>query len=120
MRLKLLLVGTVLGAALVSGTGCLVGSRVDTTRTGHYVSGQTLSQMRTGETTTQWATTVIGTPTSVSKLDNEVEVWKWAYSQTETRSGHVFLLYTGSDATTSNGAVYAEFRKGVLQRWWKD
>jgi hypothetical protein len=119
MRLKPPLVGAVLGIALASGTGCLIDSHSNTTRSGHYVSDSTLSEMRLGQTTTQWATAVIGTPTSVSKLDDEVEVWKWAYNQTETRSGYVFLLYTGSDTTTSDSAVYAEFRKGVLQRWWK-
>jgi len=116
MRHKNILAAAIL---LMCASGCLIEHSSQYSRSGHYVADTTLQQMKPGETTTEWACVIVGDPTSIRQLADGREIWQWSYSETKTNAGAVFLLLRTNDVTKEEGTVFAEFKDGVLLKWWK-
>jgi len=100
--------------------GCLVGSKVNETRTGKTIGSGTFEQVKAGETTSAWLKSALGEPTEKTKVDEHSEIWKWSYSKTQERDTWVFLLLVSEDKKTTTESVAVELRDGVVVRKWRD
>ena len=101
-------------------SGCLVSGRSHQSTTGSYVGPSTFNQIEAGSTRQDWVVATLGAPTSKTCLEDGSEIWKWAYTKTKSGSGSVFLLYHGSDDSTSPGATFVHLKDGVVIKAWRD
>lgn len=108
----------VVGVVMLSG--CLVSGQSHQSTTGSYVGPSTFNQIEAGNTRQDWVLATLGTPTSKTTLEDGSEIWKWAYTKTKSGSGSVFLLYHGSDDSTSPGATFVHLKDGVVIKAWRD
>lgn len=107
-----------LAVGLTAVPGCLVASSSNTTYSGTRVAESTFEQIKAGSTTMGWVNATLGAPTSKAKTGND-EVWKYIYTETTDSSGAVFLLFAGSSSKENTGAVFIEFRDGVVINKWR-
>ena len=107
-----------LALALTAVSGCLVSSASKTTYSGTRVPESTFEQIKAGSTTMGWVNATLGAPTSKAKTGDD-EVWKYIYTETTDSTGTVFLLFAGSTSKENTGAVYIEFRDGVVINKWR-
>lgn len=117
LRTALLLV-SLFSVSLVA-TGCLITSSSTEHRSGSYVADSTFSQIEPGKTTAGWVDATLGKPTSVSRLDDGTEIWKYSYSETRDSSGAVFLIFGGSNSTETHHTAFVEIKDGVVRKAWR-
>jgi outer membrane protein assembly factor BamE (lipoprotein component of BamABCDE complex) len=113
----------VAGAMVATGatlSGCLISGSSHSKQTGAYVSPSTFNQVEPGVTTEEWVLASFGQPTSRSQISDGSEILKWAYTQTKSGSGSVFLLYGGSNSSEKQGAAFVQIRDGVVIKAWRD
>ena len=116
-RLPLLLI---VATFLLSGTvGCLVTSNSSQHRSGNYVADTTFDQIRPGQTTEGWVDATLGKPTSVSRLDDGTEIWKYSYTERHDSSGSVFLIFGGSNSDEKTHTAFVEIKDGVVRKAWR-
>src|SRR2546423_1700436 len=101
-------------------SGCLVHSDTRRSISGHYVSSAAFSEIKPGSTTGEWVRATLGEPTNVSKLGDGTEIWKWSYTETKDGEGQVFLLFSGSDHTTTTANAFVEVKDNVVTKKWRD
>src|SRR5947208_6059188 len=94
--------------------GCLVSADSHQSRSGSYVSDETLRQIEPGKTSSGWVRATLGAPTKVEKLDGGGEVWKYTYTERKESSGAVFLIFSGHDKKEISGTVFVEVRDDVV------
>jgi len=111
-----LLVAVVLPCFLAS---CIIHARSSSDRSGHYVGEQTLAQIEAGRSQ-DYVLGLLGEPTSRTSVEGGIEIWKWAYSESKTSRSGVFLIFSGRTTTSSQGAVYVEFKDSVVVKSWRD
>lgn len=100
--------------------GCLVTSNSSEHRSGTYVSDSTFNQIRPGETTEGWVEATLGKPTSVSRLEDGTQVWRYIYTERRDSSGAVFLIFGGSNTTQTTHTAFVEFDpNGVVRKAWR-
>jgi outer membrane protein assembly factor BamE (lipoprotein component of BamABCDE complex) len=104
---------------LVAGSGCLVTSSSEETRSGNYISDSTFDQIKPHETTAGWVRATLGKPTSVDRLDDGTEIWKYSYSVRKESSGAVFLIFGGSSANEVEHTAFVQIKDGVVTKAWR-
>lgn len=105
-------------AGLLAG-GCLISSHSSQTRSGNYVSDETLKQIEPGKTTASWVRATLGQPSRVEKLEDGTELWRYTYTERKDSSGAVFLVFAGDDKKEISGTVFVEVKNGVVTRTWR-
>jgi hypothetical protein len=99
--------------------GCLVSSNSSEHRSGSYVSDSTFNQIQPGKTTEGWVDATLGKPTSISRLDDGTEIWKYSYTEHRDSSGAVFLIFGGSNSTETNHTAFVEIHDGIVRKAWR-
>jgi len=107
------------GLLLLAGNGCLVTSNSQEQRSGSYVSDSTFDQIKPHETTAGWVDATLGKPTSIAKLDDGTEIWKYTYSVRKESSGAVFLIFGGSNANEVEHTAFVQLKDGVVTKAWR-
>jgi hypothetical protein len=102
------------------GGGCLVHSESRSSISGHYVSSAAFSEIKPGHTTGEWVRATLGEPPSRSRLQDGAEIWKWSYTETRDGEGRIFLLFSGTDHTTTESSAFVEVKDGVVTNKWRD
>ena len=110
---------TVVATFSLALAGCLVGGHSDVRRSGTYVAESTLSRIRPGETGKAWVRAVVGEPDERVRVDGTRELWKYAYTETKSSRGHVFLVFGGSDRKVTQGRVFVEFDGDLVAKTWR-
>lgn len=116
-----------LGLALLSCLtlpGCLFGNNSHTETTGQFVSSETLTRVQPGQTT-EFVLGLLGEPTSKAAAagetpEQDVEIWKWSYSEDTEANASVFLIFGTKSSTNSSGNTYVEFSEGKVVKAWRD
>lgn len=108
----------ILSTSLITA-GCLITSNSSEHRSGNYVADSTFSQIEPGKTTAGWVDATLGKPTSISRLDDGTEIWKYTYSETHDSSGAVFLIFGGSNSTETQHNAFVEIKDGVVRKAWR-
>ena len=106
-------------SVLLVTTGCLITSTSSEHRSGSYVADSTFNQIQPGKTTAGWVDATLGKPTSISRLDDGTEIWKYSYTETRDSSGAVFLIFGGSNSTQTNHNAFVEIKDGVVRKAWR-
>ena len=109
-----------LSAGLAVGSaGCLIATSSQVHRDGSYVSEETLHKIEPGKTDKAWIVATLGEPTERDQLDPGHEVWKYAYKETRSSSGYVFLIFGGSDHNEKQERVFVEMKDGIVAKSWR-
>lgn len=104
---------------LLLTSGCLITSASSEHRSGNYVSDSTFNQIQPGKTTEGWVDATLGKPTSISRLEDGTQVWKYDYTETRDSSGAVFLLFGGSSSTETHHTAFVEIKDGIVRKAWR-
>jgi outer membrane protein assembly factor BamE (lipoprotein component of BamABCDE complex) len=116
--MRTICVAALYALALLSA-GCLVSGHSNVERKGTYVAESTIDRITPGKTDKAWVRAVIGEATERVPVDLEREIWKYAYSETKSSGGYVFLIFGGSDRKVTQGSVFIEFEKDLVARTWR-
>lgn len=116
-RLLMLSAAATIAAGL---SGCLVSGHSNSSVSGAYVGPSTFAQVEPGVTTEEWVLATFGRPTERTRLSDDTEVLKWAYTRRKSGRGSVFLLYGGSDSSESVGAAFVQLQDGKVIKAWRD
>lgn len=120
-RLARVGMAAVLGIIVAGGVGgCLVEHNEREIRTGHWVPENTFDEIEAGKATSAWVAATLGQPSEKNRIDDHSEIWKWTYIQKKSNDGYVFLIFKGSDTIETPGAVFVEFKDGVVVRKWRN
>ena len=119
-RARILVTLSLFALVIATTAGCLVHSENRRSVSGHYVSSAAFSEIKPGETTGEWVKATLGEPTNTSKLGDGSEIWKWTYTETKDGEGQIFLLFSGTDHTTTHANAFVEVKDGVVTRKWRD
>jgi outer membrane protein assembly factor BamE (lipoprotein component of BamABCDE complex) len=104
---------------ILTSTGCLVTSNSEVKRSGNYIPDSTFDQIKPHETTEGWVRATLGKPTSIDKLDDGAEIWKYTYVVRKESSGAVFLIFGGSSANEVEHTAYVQIKDGVVTKAWR-
>lgn len=105
--------------AAVGLTSCIINVDSHRERTGRFVSASTLSQIEPGRGQ-DYVQALLGEPSSRSKLEGGIEIWKWTYTETKHSKGHLIFVFSGDETEHVEGATYVEFKDGIVQKSWQD
>ena len=100
--------------------GCIVSTENTSQERGKKLKNSSLRKLEPGVTTKDWTVSVLGTPTSRSKLDNGTEVLKYEYSKTVNHELAIFLLLGTESEKTTSESVCLEFKDNILTRYWSE
>lgn len=118
-RLAFLLLSAALLLPLAGG-GCLVTSNSAQKRSGNYVADATFDQIKPGQTTEGWVEATLGKPTSISRLDDGSQIWKYIYTERRDSSGAVFLIFGGTNSEEKTHTAFVEINKdGIVRKAWR-
>ena len=109
----------ILALVTLPAAGCLFGGHSELKQEGNYVSPTTLGQIKPGETRSPWVKAVLGEPSERITVDDHMSIWRYAYTETKSGSGYVFLLFGGSDTKVTKSSVFVEFKDDVVTRHWR-
>jgi len=101
-------------------SGCIVSTENTSQERGKKLKNSSLRKLEPGVTTKDWTVSVLGTPTSRSKLDNGTEVLKYEYSKTVNHELVIFLLLGSESEKTTRESVCLEFKDDILTRYWSE
>lgn len=104
--------------ALCCLAGCLVTHSSETTHNGTQVAQSSFEQIKIGSTTRGWVSSILGSPTSVSK-NGESEIWKYVCTEHTDEHGAIFLVFGGSDSSEKSETVFIEFEDGIVINKWR-
>src|SRR4026208_414838 len=93
-----LAVPVLLAIACCSLSSCIINANSHTTRSGKFISNETLSRIEPGKTL-DYVEALIGQPSTKTKLTDGTEIWKWNYNERKKSNEGVFLVLD-SDHTT--------------------
>jgi outer membrane protein assembly factor BamE (lipoprotein component of BamABCDE complex) len=116
---KILTVASFLVLGSIGIAGCLVTSDSNQTRTGNYISDTTFDQIQPGKTTAGWVQATLGKPSSVAKVDDGSEIWKYAYTERKESSGGVFLIFGGHNANETTHTAFVQIKDGIVTKAWR-
>jgi len=92
--------------------------------TGIYISETLLERVIVNETRADWLLAVLGEPTGRSRLEDDSEIWKWAYVPVRQKSGSIvtFLSFgEGKDEPKIQTATtIIQLRDGLVIEKWRD
>ncbi|TVQ30394.1 MAG: hypothetical protein EA376_13090 [Phycisphaeraceae bacterium] len=114
-----MLLTALLASMLLMTSGC-IRSRSNVQTQGRYIGDQTVARIEPGKTTREWVLAVMEEPTSKSRLESGVEIWKWSYQRVKTSSGSVLFLVAGSGRDETIRNVYVEFEGDIVRQVWRD
>jgi outer membrane protein assembly factor BamE (lipoprotein component of BamABCDE complex) len=100
-------------------SGCLIAGSSEEKRSGHYVSDETFSQIKPGNTSASWVKATLGDPDHKSAVDDGSEVWKYTYTIKKENNGAVFLIFGGHNEKEFTESAFIEFRNGVVVKTWR-
>ena len=104
----------------ILGSGCVINSSSRTERSGNYVSDTTLSHIDEGDEM-DFVLAVLGEPTERVILEDDSELWKWAFTETKTSNGSVILILGSNHTKETRSQVYVRFdEEGYVDRVWRD
>jgi outer membrane protein assembly factor BamE (lipoprotein component of BamABCDE complex) len=107
-------------AGLLPLAGCLVwNSDVSYGEKGAPLSGETLDQIQSGETTKDWVIVTLGEPSEQSTLPSGAEILKYRYSRSQ-ENNVVLPFFIINDEKKNEQTVYFEISDGVVQRYWTE
>lgn len=98
--------------------GCLIGSDQRSRHTGHYVSEETLAELRPGASE-DFVLQLLGEPSDRLERD-DVDLWRWDYALETKSSGSVLFLVSSSSRSEAKGTVWVRLRDGIVERAWRD
>lgn len=98
---------------------CLVSSDTHQSRTGNYVADSTFNQIQPGKTTEDWVRATLGPPTSLTKLGDGSQLWKYSYAERRESSGAVFLIFGGHDEKEQTHTAFVEMKDGRVTNAWR-
>ena len=101
-------------------SGCIVSTENKSQERGKKLKNSSLRKLEPGVTTKDWTVSVLGTPTSRSKVDNGTEVLKYEYSKTVNHELVIFLLLASDSEKTTSESVCLEFKDDILTRYWSE
>lgn len=105
--------------ALTAFPACIINANSHTTRSGKYISAETVQRLEPGKDQ-DYVLALLGDPSSRQTLSDGTEIWKWTYRERKNSSGAVFLIID-SDATTEvERSTYVELQHGQVVRAWQD
>ncbi len=100
-------------------SACIINVDSHKERSGRYVSSATLQQIEPGKPQ-DYVRALLGEPTSRTKIDGQIEIWKWTYKETKRREGQLIFVYSGDETEEVEGATYVEFQDGLVRKTWQD
>lgn len=103
---------------LLAMGGCLIGTHTTEDRSGNYVPESTFDQIQVGQTKAGWVRATLGAPSEITPAEDS-EIWKWTYTEHRSSSGHIFLLFDGSDQKTKAHSAFVEIKDNVVVRKWR-
>jgi outer membrane protein assembly factor BamE (lipoprotein component of BamABCDE complex) len=106
-------------ALAVGLSGCLIGTSSNVRRQGTYISDNTLREIEPGKTTGAWVRATLGSPTDMTMIEPGHELWKYSYTETRDSSGHIFLLFGGSEHKVTDNRVFIELKDGTVTKTWR-
>jgi outer membrane protein assembly factor BamE (lipoprotein component of BamABCDE complex) len=106
-------------ALLSVSAGCLVTSNTQESRSGSYVADSTFDQIRPQESTAGWVQATLGKPTSIDRLEDGTEIWKYSYTVRKESSGGVFLIFGGHNADEVQHTAFVQIKDGLVTRAWR-
>lgn len=107
------------GLALSLAPACIIHADSHTTRSGKYISTETVQRIEPGKPA-EYVVAVLGEPSSRQSLADGTEIWKWTYRERKQSSGAVFLVVDSDSTTETERATYVELQHGVVIRAWQD
>lgn len=110
---------TLVLAALLGLSACLVSSTEKTETEGRPVSGETLARVHPGMAAGE-VVGLLGEPSVTTQVDDETEIWRWTYRTEKRSTGNVFLLFSSTKVEQMEGAVNVELRNGRVAKTWRD
>ncbi len=107
--------------AAMTLTGCISShSDVKYGPKGPAVGGNTLRQVKCGETTKEWLLTVLGEPSRMTQAAYESEVLTYEYTK-KVDSDFSFCIFFDADDHREERTVYVfELKDGIVTRYWKE
>ncbi len=108
-------------AIALATSSCIINANSHTTRSGRFVSAETLAQIQPGKSK-EYVATVLGEPSSKNELSDGTgtEIWKWTWREKRSSSGAVFLIIDSDHSTEEERSTYVEFLNGVVSKSWQD
>ena len=110
----------VTGMICFVASGCIVSTENISEERGKKPKTSSVRRLEPGVTTKDWALSVLGNPTSRSKLDDGTEVLKYEYSKTVNHELDIFLLFGSESEKTTCESVCLEFKDDILTRYWSE
>jgi outer membrane protein assembly factor BamE (lipoprotein component of BamABCDE complex) len=110
-----------LTAALLASTlsSCIISSKGHTSHSGQFVSNETFEQIEVGRPQ-DYVLAILGEPTTKNPLEDEVEIWKWRYTESRSSSGHIIFLLNASNSKDRQYNTFVEFEDGLVSKAWRD
>ena len=89
---------------------------------GVYVSENLLKRVELKETRADWLLAVFGEPTSRTKLDDDSQIWKWAYVPVEQETSLFTVFSSGGkdEPKIQTATTFVHLRDGVAVEKWRD
>ena len=113
-----------IGATILVGAplmgGCLVSQRSSTKIDGAYVQPSDLSKVRLNRSTDDDVLNLLGEPSDRITNDDGTETWSWHWTRRESGSGHVFLVFSGTNEKEVDESAHVTFEYGVAIEKWRD
>ena len=109
-----------LGAAVLTASGCLIRSSSSTSYAGNRVTSKSLAKLVKGETTEEFVLATIGAADDQHELSDGTVLWKYSWTEKRQHSGAVFLLFGGESSTQRDGKAFIRFKDGIVQDFWVD
>src|SRR5262249_4578870 len=117
-RVQLLRIASV-GTLAILASSCIITSNAHTSRSGKYVSAETLAHVEPGKSQ-EYVIAVLGDPTSKTSLSDGTEIWRWTWRERKTSSGAVLFVIDADKSSENEHSTYVEFRDGVVSKSWQD
>jgi hypothetical protein len=92
---------------------------------GVHISETLLDRVVLNETRADWILAVFGEPTGQSRLDDDSEIWKWAYVPVRQKSGSIVTFLSFGEGGKDEPKILTSttivrLRDGVVIEKWRD
>ena len=119
IRPRTLLVALFLVALSLFIGGCRAVTGPEAKNEGKYVSRKTIDSITPGETSAAWVLAVLGEPTERTVVSPSHAIWKYAYNETKTSGGYIFLVVGANKTKVADRAVFIEIENDIVKKTWR-